>query len=91
MKPTLLQWLVTGLFLAVLIAVVVCRIHHATLHHMVGQVFRCMIALIALYLHADPSTKMRVRYCCGEGEAFLGRCEVRLRAIPLVAQPLKPH
>jgi uncharacterized membrane protein YoaK (UPF0700 family) len=60
-KPTFLTWLVTGLFLAVMIAVVVLSYflvpHYGHYTMWVGQFVAALIALIALYLQSDQARK----------------------------------
>jgi len=58
MKRTFLAWLVTGLFLAVLIGVVVLS-HSPTPGDIrwSSEFFAALIALIALYLHSDQARR----------------------------------
>ena len=58
MKPTPLAWLATGLFLAVLIAVVILGYSPTPRYFLLaGKFFAALIALIALYLHTDQARK----------------------------------
>lgn len=58
MKPTFLAWLVTGLFLAVLIAVVALSYSPTPLYIMwAGKFVVALIALVAIYLHSDQARK----------------------------------
>jgi hypothetical protein len=58
MKPTFLAWLVTVLFLAVLIAVVVMSHSPTPLYIMwAGKFFAALVGLVAIYLHSDQARK----------------------------------
>jgi hypothetical protein len=58
MKPTFFAWLVTGLFLAVLIVVVVLSYSPTPRYIMwAGKVFVALLALVAIYLHSDQPRK----------------------------------
>ena len=58
MKPTFSAWLVTGLFLAVLIAVVVLSYSPRPYSNMItAKVLVGLLGLIALYLHCDQARK----------------------------------
>ena len=58
MKPTFSAWLVTGLFLTVLIAVVVLSYSPRPYSIMLtAKVLVGLLGLIALYLHSDQARK----------------------------------
>jgi len=69
MKPTFLAWLVAGLFLAVLIAVVVLSYSPTPLYIMwAGKFFVALIALVAttctLTKPEDDCLQLRAGDCC---------------------------
>jgi membrane protein YdbS with pleckstrin-like domain len=58
MKPTFLAWLVMGLFLAVLIAVVALSYSPTPFYiRWAGKFVVALIALVAIYLHSDQARK----------------------------------